>query len=633
MRRRAFGAFAGLIALTGASALGGCFLRTPWVLAQLNEGSSKPNPGPPPPVFQPVERIARFTQAQLADSYVDPVRVAGWMRAFAQKPDAILALAQCLLPKAGGDAGPCYDDFSSKVVRKANPDWGLGAPPDPAAAGVDLVTRPDTVELDTQRFLANVTALAPSLMAFRQAVGQELEPQKLRDGLSRGANAAADYVVARRWHRQLKRPTNGLVLAGGAANGAFSAGAIYRLLTILDHCKRVATADGGCGDARIDFVAGTSTGSLIGTLVDVFHTRGREQEAKKLLISNYTCTTAYDLYCENSEWIWRLGTKVTGLVRFDGIEKKLQQATLAADIENDTELVTVAVDYASSHLFAISDQDPADLMPLGPPPNPWKPRLDGRIQGVLASIVEPVLGEPIAWVPSSKGRVDGAFMDGGVRSHVPILQAAMRGAERVAVFVNAGTETGSNKIPPHAFKILTRTIDLFITQSRVGEVQQAEFTAVARRFSEYNVCKDRLEELAPDDATKAEVAAFCARRGAGFDPPQIGPEQAAPSWLGPARFEQVATSWRTSWVYQPEVGLPSASAYAFDPNVMRPLFLGGVKVFQERCQEMRRLFNIGGKIADAACKESPDVVAMSVEREFAPIGQCTVNLVERRTCE
>lgn len=630
MRRSALAALGGLVLFGGAT--GGCFLRTPWLLDQLNSGSSTPSDAPPPPVVDPVGRIARMTRAQLADSYLEPTRVAGWMRAFAQKPDAIQALAECLLPKAGGDPSTCYNDFSTKVVRKANPDWKLPAPPDPAAPGVDLVTNPNGEEVDVERFLANVTALAPSLTAFRQAVGQDLAPAIVREGLERGATDAAAYISARHWHRQLKRPTNGLVLAGGAANGAFSAGAVYRLLTILDECRKVSSADGGCGDARIDFVVGTSTGSLIGTLVDVFHTRGREQEAKKLLISNYTCTTAHDLYCQNSAWVWKLGCDLKGLVRFDGIEQKLKEATTAADMENDTELVTVAVDYATSHLYAISDQDPADLMPLGAPPKPWEPRLQGRIQGVLASIVEPVLGEPIAWVPSSKGRVNGAFMDGGVRSHVPMLQASTRGAERVAVFVNAGTETGTHGAA-NALKILSRTIDLFVTQSRVGEVQQAEASAVARRFTEYNVCRDRLEEHAPDDPTRAEVEAFCRRRGAGFDPPKVGPEQAVQSWLGPARFEQVASSWQTSWVYQPEVGLPSASAYAFDPKVMRPLFLGGVKVFQQRCDEMRRLFNIGGKIAAAACKQSPDVVAMMAEREFEPLGKCSVNLVEKRTCE
>jgi len=611
----------------------GCFLRTSFLLDKLNAGSSTPNTGPLPPVFQPVERIAKFTRAQLSDSYLDPANAAKLMHAFGQKPDAVMALSKCLLTRAGADPGVCYEDFSRKSVRKANADWAIPAPPDPAAPGVDLANAPGAGEVDVERFLANVTNLGPTLVAFRHAVGQELDPALIRQGLSLGAEQAAAYVTARKWKRELKRPTNALVLGGGAANGAFSAGAVHRLLSILDDCKKVSSADGGCGDVRIDFVSGTSTGSLIGTLVDVFHTRGREQDAKKLLVSNYTCTTAADLYCSNSAWIWRLGTSVTGLVRFDGIERKLQQALTPADGENGTELVTVSVDYASADLFPISDQDPADLMPLAGPPNPYGPRLQGRIQGVLASIVEPVLGEPVAWVPSSKGQVPGAFMDGGVRSFIPLLQAVMRGAERVAVFANAGMETGHDPIPEHAAAILLRTLDLFVTQHGVGEVQQAELLAVGRRFGEYNVCKDRLDELAVDDPTKAEVSAFCERRGPGFEPPAIGPEQATPTWLGAARFQQVATSWRTSWVYQPEVGLPHASAYAFDPNVMRPLFLGGVKIFQQRCHEMRRLFGIRGKIAEAGCNEKPDVVAAMTEREFAPIGACTAHMIERRTCD
>lgn len=621
---------ASLLALTAGS---GCFLRTSFLLDHLNGGSSVPDENAPPkPVFDPVNRIAKFTRAQLSDSYHEPATVAKMMRAFGQKPDAVLTLAGCLQKAAGGDTAGCYERFSA-AIRDAVPEWNVPAPPDPTLAGVDLVNKPTAVEVDVERFLANVTNIGPTLLAFRHAVGQDVEPAKIREGLALGAEQAATYVEARKWKREFKRPKNALVLGGGAANGAFSAGAVHRLLTILERCRKVATADGGCPDAHIDFVSGTSTGSLIGTLVDVFHTPGREQDARRLLVSNYTCSTAADLYCRNDTWVWRLGTKVTGLVRFDGIERKLQEAITPADGENDTELVTVAVDYASSDVFPVSDQDPGDLMPLGTGSKPYAARLQGRIQGVLASIVEPVLGEPVAWIPSSKGAIAGAFMDGGVRSYIPVLQAVMRGAERVAVFSNSGMETGHDPIPGNAAEVLLRTLDLFVTQNGVGEVQQAEMLAVGRRFGEYNVCHDRLDGFAKDDDSKAEIASFCERRGGGFDAPKVGPEQAAPTWLGAARFQQVASSWRTSWVYQPEVGLPHASAYAFDPNVMRPLFLGGARVFQERCDEMRRLFGIGGKIAEEACKEKPDVVSAMTEREFAPLGQCTARMIERRTCD
>lgn len=617
--------------LLGLSVLAtGCMLRTSGLLDKLNGGSSSGEPNQKP--YDPAGRIAKFTKAQLSDAYFDPTDVAKMMRGFAQKPDAVLSLASCIRDRAGGDTGGCYREFS-KFARKAIPEWNIPAPPDAGATGVDLDKVPRMNELDAERFLSNATNLGSTLVAFRQAVGQDIDPALVRQGLLDGAEQAAQYVTARKWRRELKKPRNALVLGGGAANGAFSAGAVHRLLRILGDCKKVATADGGCGDVKIDFVSGTSTGSLIGTLVDVFHTSGRQDDARKLLVSNYTCSVASQLYCRHSTWTTRLFTNLRGLVKFDGIELKLKEAISPADGENGTELVTVAVDYASSDVFAISDQDPADLMPLGKPPNPYEDRIQGRIQGVLASIVEPVLGEPVTWIPSSKGPIKGAFMDGGVRSYVPLVQAAMRGAERVAVFSNSGVETGHDDPPKNAGDILLRTLDLFVTQHGVGEVQQAELLAVARRFGEYNVCMDRLEDSIKDDPTRAEVNAFCERRGSAFEPPVIGLEQAAPAWLGPARFSQVATSWRTSWVFKPETGLPHASAYDFNPIVMRPMFLGGVKVFQQRCDEMRRLFGIGGKVAEAACRESPDVVAAMTEREFEPIGKCTVDLYEKRECE
>jgi predicted acylesterase/phospholipase RssA len=76
-------------------------------------------------------------------------------------------------------------------------------------------------------------------------------------------------------------------MSGGAANGAFTAGLIWRLLGVLKDC-RGKPAPEGCGSARVDLVAGTSTGALIGTLIDLFHTPGQEDRARELLVNNYT---------------------------------------------------------------------------------------------------------------------------------------------------------------------------------------------------------------------------------------------------------------------------------------------------------------------------------------------------------
>ncbi len=375
-------------------------------------------------------------------------------------------------------------------------------------------------------------------------------------------------------------------------------------------------------------MAGTSTGTLIGTLVDLFHTPGQERNARDLLVGNYTCSVESDLYCVNSTWVWNLGDDVRGLVRFDGIDKKLRDIVTPAMFNNSTELVSVSVDYNSGDVYGVSDQDPEDL-PIGA-----KQRTEGLIQSIMASIVEPVLAEPVDWVPSKSGLTKGTFVDGGVRSGLPLLQVMQRGAERVLLISTGNLDAEPKPAPEHAFSILMRTLDLFVAQPRIGEVQQAEMAAIARRYAEFNVCQDRLVGI-PNDV----VSDFCRRRGPGFEQPEqprpgeVMSQAQSNMWIGPARFDEVASSWRSSWMYRTEEKLETASGYAFTPVVMRPLFLHGVRNFHRRCPEMLRLFDIRGTIAWNACSEPIEAVEQQAAAAFAPIEQCTQGKPEQRTCE
>ena len=595
-----------------------CFARTDYVLKTLNKPSDKPNVEVNPPPTP--ERIARLTRGPLVDSYLDPKTVARWMSAMGSAPEVLIAQTNCLAQRAGGDNATCYDAFITSAVKA--PVWGM-----PAAPSAIDANAPPVAEVDAARFLANTMSIASSLAMLQQAMGKPLTEEELRTGIREGAESAAQYISARKWHRQLKRPSTAIVMSGGAANGAFSAGAVWRLLGILQEC-RGKPAPEGCADARIDLVAGTSTGALIGTLVDLFHTPGQESAARELLVSNYTCSVESDLYCVNSTWVWNLADDVRGLVRFDGIDKKLRAIVSPGLMNNGTELVSVSVDYNSGDVFGVSDQDPEDL------PSGQAERTEGFIQGIMASIVEPVLAEPVDWAPSKTGQIKGTFVDGGVRSGLPLLQAMQRGAERV-LLISTGKLDAEPKPPPeHAFSILMRTLDLFVAQPRVGEVQQAEMSAVARRYAEFNVCQDRLASL-----PAAAVGDFCRRKGPAFEAPeQPAPGEVRPSaqsnmWMGPARFDEVASSWRTAWMFRPEEKLDTASGYAFTPVVMRPLFLHGVRNFHRRCPELLRLFDIRGTIAWSACSEPMEAVEKEAERAFVPIEQCTQNKPEQRTCE
>ncbi|MCP3103585.1 patatin-like phospholipase family protein [Myxococcus sp. K15C18031901] len=593
----------------------GCFLRTDYILSELNKPSEVKNPPLPIPIR---ERVARLTRSHLVDAYANPAEVAKWMSELGRSPQLVLEQLACLRDTAGGDNRACYDTFLTRVAREA--PWGLPSAP----KAVDPNT-PDALEVDAQRFLANTLGIAPSLMVLGDALAAPLEPFPTERGILEGAESAARSVSARKWGRTLGRPSNAVVLSGGGANGAFSAGIMWRLLGVLEQC-RGKPAPQGCGDARIDLAAGTSTGALISALVDLFHTPGQEARARKVLLDNYTCSVESDLYCVNSTWIWKIATDVRGLVRFDGVYQKLRSAMVPAQLTNGTELVTVSVDFDTGDVYGISDQDPEDFAPNATEAQ----RVEGVINAAVASIVEPVLAEPVGWVPSRTGRHPGTFLDGGVRSGLPLLQAVQRGAERVLVISTGGVDPSPEGPPGNAVDTLMRTIDLFVAQPRVGEVQQGELAAVGRRFAEYNVCEARLQAV----ESRPGAESFCRRAGTGFVPPEARALPAATSmWLGPARFEQVASSWRTSWMFRPESALATANGYAFSPKVMRPLFKEGVRTFQARCQEVLRLFEIRGGIAQAECAKAADAAVAEAEASFPPEGQCTQGKPEQRSCD
>jgi predicted acylesterase/phospholipase RssA len=305
---------------------------------------------------------------------------------------------------------------------------------------------------------------------------------------------ARAYLLARRWHRDPARPTTALVMSGGGATGAFTAGFVSRMMEVFQ-CHHAPGGD-QCPDARVDLVVGTSTGTLVGVLMDLFQVPGQEARAERMLIDNYTCSTEKDLYCKHDDWDWHLAENVRGLMHFNGIERKLTE-TLSPEVQtNASELVTLAVDYDSGDILAQSDQDPAD-------------RASGadRVQTVLASIVEPVLSDPVDYLMANGSRIKGTYIDAGVRSGLPLQQAVWRGAERTLVISTGNVDVSPAGHAASALPILLRTIDLSTSQNLVGEVQQAEFQAAARRLAEYNLCQWRMSAI--DTIARK---AFCERK-------------------------------------------------------------------------------------------------------------------------
>lgn len=604
------------LALALALTLGaaGCsVLRTKGALQSLNGASEPPDPKN---VVSLQTRIARLVKAHLADSYFDPERAAGWMVALGGDSASLETLSCCIVA-AASDAGPegdCYDDFMRASEGR------VAAPPSQFEVLKKLTNPEVALELDAERLLGNARALGSSLAAMERMVGRgPLPREELRAGIAEGANRAAAYVRKRAWKRNVMRPTTAIVLSGGAANGAFSAGLLWRLLDVLEGCHSVSSTEGGCPGARIDLVAGTSTGALIGLVVDMAATPGYEKKAREFLLDAYTCSTNSRLYCVKDEWIWKLATgDVKGMVRFDGVRKMITEMVPEAVRVNATERVSVSVDFQSGDVYGLSDQDPEDA-------SDW----DHEVSGVLASIVEPVFAEPIYEISRDGKPVQGTFLDGGVRSGLPLLEAVRRGAERVLIVNTAGIEPTRMGPQKNAFQILRRTIDLLSGQPRPGELQQGELAALERRWIEYNVCRDRLGSV--PGADKGSLASFCERRNL-WPTTSAHVEGAAPTFMGPGFFREVSSTWRTSWVFRPEEDLASAEGYAFDPKVMRPLFELGVRTFQRRCSELLTLLAIDGPVASAACKvPEADAIALAYAA-FKPEAECSANVGTIRSC-
>jgi hypothetical protein len=160
-------------------------------------------------------------------------------------------------------------------------------------------------ELDAERFVANARAIAPSLLVLQNlaelqvsAGGDALanaelrsnlaSPEDLRKGIRLGAQQAKAYLQERRWKRHVGRPTTAIVMSGGSGNGSFTAGFLWRLTDVLQTCG--ASGDKTCPNAGIDLAIGTSTGSIIGAMLDVFSTPGQEQRGRDLMMHNYTCS-------------------------------------------------------------------------------------------------------------------------------------------------------------------------------------------------------------------------------------------------------------------------------------------------------------------------------------------------------
>ncbi len=611
-------------------------IRSKDVLGLFNAGGGEV------PIFRSVkDEVANLTRQALPDAYFSRGCVTHFLSPEAAAPHLMRAL-HC----ASGAVNPEAEDLCFHTLFE-----GLALPPTPPPA--DRTAQAWARELDVTRLEVNLKQAVRAIVRYYETSQLRRMPQSdlgVLAGLKEGLSAFRAYQGSRAVLRERSHFTSTLVMAGGAANGAYSAGMTWWLLARLDACKSAAearvaaacpTQDAACvGRARlepknaclldhVDMVAGASTGSLITVLVkDYFHPENRRRRALDKLVESYTCRTNSELYCVTDKGLGDLGLNekgdAKGLVRFSGIARELDAYLNAGTLQSPTEYFASTVDFTTGRTFHLSSADPKDI----------KDVVELK-QAVLASIVEPLLSEPV----SSVGPLKGVLIDGGVRSGLPILTPLMRGAERAVVFVNSPLEPRPlARDPQNAVQIGLRTLDLFTHQPIVGELSEAESRLSVKRTLEYERCVERLTD---EDAHPAPVPSQCSYSelsAEAFAPRPVDPALPAPdrrtvhvklapteeiqqlcsgaTWPSDRQAEgkeavqqepsvlpsAVARSFRSSWLFQPHDLPPSlqgpeaieqidraklaAVGYQFDPQAMWQMFVFGAAVAQLRCQEV-----------------------------------------------
>jgi len=599
-----------------ASGLSGCSynsIRAKTVIDKLQ--TTSPNPAPPPflAIDSEVSRLVRWT---LPDAYWNNERVAEWVTA-PGVPDRLLNVTRCVTSTTtAATEEACFFQLER--------DLGL-----PAAPPLDTLTEQSwETEQDAQRLMVNLRGAVHAIAAYYEVA--QVDPidanaAKIRDGLQDGLQAFAAYQRGRHVRRALDHPLTTFVLSGGAANGAFSAGAAWWLLSRLDLCK--ADAERGmlaarrCVDDHVDMVAGSSTGALISLMVkDYFVSAGPKGSSQPMrrraldqLKDAYVCSSNGGLYCATDTGMGDLGLDekgtARGLVRFNGVAKLLNGYVTEATFQSLPELFATSVEFNSGRTAYYSSRDVRDI-----------PDLTAFKEAVMASILEPALAEPMEKV----GPNAGILLDGGVRSGLPMAIPLSRGAERAVVFVNSPLEPRPLSVPPpHALSMLFRAIELFAHQPIVGELAEAELALEVRREQERQVCIDRMRraetdadlhlssseepqalalEQHPAEQVRARWLQLDALCSGTLRPGQATPTEVLHSHYGPMHLRGATAAYTSTRVFEPHE-LPAALSkldhkitwdelnatfYQFDPHSLGQTFAFGAAVMQQRCPEVVR---------------------------------------------
>ncbi len=262
-----------------------------------------------------------------------------------------------------------------------------------------------------------------------------------------------------------------LVLAGGAARGAYEVG-------VVDHVMTEVARDVG-HDIRFDVLSGTSVGALNACGLAAFADEGRT--AIRHVIDVWEGLDVNELVRPDARGILEMGARLLGrggspdgvpvreggLLAPEGLENLVERSIpfdrVAANVRaGHLDALTVSTTHVKSgRTFVYVHQRDADLPVWGHDPTTIPRAVAMTARHALASAAIPILFRAVA--------LDGEFhCDGGLRQNVPLSPARRLGARRVLVINPRYVATtplddrGADDLFPSPFFLLGKTLNALL---------------------------------------------------------------------------------------------------------------------------------------------------------------------------
>ena len=275
------------------------------------------------------------------------------------------------------------------------------------------------------------------------------------------------------------------------------------------------------------------------------------------------------------------------LLQFDGLKQLLASGIEPRTLLNQSELILNVVDFRTGRYDAFSDQDPSQLTTPADVAN-----------AAVASAALPVIVRPEPHLPSEpKLQGDFAYLDGGIRSELPIAAAVRRGAERLLVISSGPSVMPEASERTNAFDVLVRYIDVSTGGVLESEIDWAPRLAESRRLAEFTECRLEYDgnaaTLCPDGACNpvalcsGDFAHVCAPAG---ETDSLAATRSAADLLSPI--------WRTTSIYRSDDRVPGLPGYLFRRADQRKLFLAGAEEARQRCLEITALLGLPATVPE-----------------------------------